>query len=1325
MGDGEMNHQGTRLTRGGAQYCRSVLVLACMLFVIAPLFVVPEGPARAQGVRSPMGHPEFGLARQVTPTPVMTPISAPAMPISTTAGPVSGSQQPRFTHITMEHGLSDRRVTSIIQDSAGFMWFGTTNGLNRYDGYNIVDFRNVTTDTNSLSGNYVTGLYEDRAGTLWIGTRSGLNAFDRRTEQFSRYAHDEANATSLGNNIVTSLYEDREGALWIGTLGGLYRLDRATGIFTRYSHDPDNLQSLSDFAVWDLHQDRAGTMWVGFDGGGLGRFDPSTGTFSYYRHDPADLRSLSDDRIDSILETSAGELWVGTLTGGVNVLDQARSAFDVYRHDEAMPASLANDSIPDIYEDRSGLIWVGTGGGGVDVYNPGQQAFKIYRKEPDSSASLASNIVSAAYEDGNGALWIGTRDSGLDRFDRQSGQIVHFPPDPSNPQALGFPFVSAIAEDPECRGGAEDEGRSCGLWVATNGGGLYRLDPSLGTFTGYRHDPDNPLSISNDTIVAMHFDRSSRLWIATRDGGLNRFECEGRGTTDDGAEDEGRRCGVSMLYRNDPSDPFSLSSDSVRAVLEDESGSIWVGTVGGGLNRLHPATGRFTRYRHDPEDLSSLGDDSVFALHIDREGVLWVGMFGGGLDRFNPADGTFTHYREAQGLASDQVMAIMEDNTGTPGAGNLWIVSGPGISRLGRDRRTMHTYDSADGLLTTEYTLGHYGARTGEMLVGSFDGLITFDPSRVRDDTYVPPVVLTNFLLANRPVAIGENSPLRQAIDLTERIELSYAERVIMFEFAGLSYRDPKNNRYRYKLEGFDPDWTEVDSTRRLVTYTNLSPGEYVFRVTASNADGVWNPAVRTITLVLIPPWWEMLWFRGLLVLLAAGIGLAFYRWRVSHLEKQRRRLEVRITEHTADLAQANSALEAQIAERKEAELALQYANTQMLQRVVELSVLNRITHTLTQWTDLNTVLEATGSMISELFNDAHIGIWVLDDSGMSLTNLIIVGDEQIASCMQEVSLASDPISYEVITHATTKVLSSSEAQAVIVQPPFLPVDCPAGNSLMLPLESRKAVIGLMSIRSTSPERAFTDVDVALAQTIGATLANVIENARLFAEAQAAAAEEERKRLARDLHDSVSQALFAANLTADVLPRLWELDPEQGYGALKDMQRFTHSALAEMRMLLLELRPKALIETPLHELLQTLQMATSAKSRAIIVMRLDQAPDLPPEAKIALYRVAQEALNNVLKHAGARHAYIILNVTPVVSDTQQQGSWHGTVTMQISDDGRGFDVTLPSQGRLGLETMRERAAGIGAVLEITSKPGVGTLVVMTWSGQVTPVEAAA
>jgi ligand-binding sensor domain-containing protein/signal transduction histidine kinase len=1247
-------------------------------------------------------------------------------------------QHLRFDHLSLDQGLASPIVWDVLQDHQGFVWFATFDGLQRYDGYHLKTYQPQPGDLTSLSGSQLRVLYEDRDHVLWAGTwNNGLNRYDRQTDQFTRYQHDPADPSSLGGNAVRAILEDRAGNLWIGTDGGLCRFDRATQRVVRYQHDPANEQSLAHNDVYALYEDQAGVLWIGTFGGGLDRFEPATGRFTHYRHDPADPASLSTDQVYTpITEDQAGNLWIGTWEGGLERLDRSTGRFTHYRHDPDDPTSLSADTIAAIYPDAAGELWVGTWGGGLNRFDPSSGGFMRYQPDPLDPASLSHERVVAIAEDRSGMLWLGTEGGGISRLDRYKQQFTHYQNHPTDPTSLSTKDVYAIVED-----------RAGYWWIGTLGGGLNRLDRQTGQFVHYRHDPDDPTSLSDDRLLTVYEDRAGSLWIGTA-GGLDRLD---------------RQTGRFIHYRNDPADPNSLSSNQVNVISEDREGGLWIGTLNG-LNRLDRQTGRFTRYQHNPDDPASLSAFPVRTIVEDRAGNLWIGTRGGGLNRFDRETGTFAHERQDQAdphsLSSNAVLAIHEDRAGslwigTEGGGlnrfdpltqqvvaiyrrqdglpsdtitaileddrgNLWLSTSHGLALFDPATHQARTYDASDGNPITLFQFGAaHRSRAGELIFGGIDGFIAFDPAQLRDDPSVPPIALTDFQLANKPVPIGAGSPLPQAINELPELTLSYQDRVISIEFAALSYRASTRNRYRYTLEGFDGEWIEVDSSRRFVTYTNLNPGAYVFRVTGSNGDGAWNDAGRSLPIVITPPWWLTTWFRSLVALSLISAGVGGYQWRVRTLAARNRQLAALVSERTSALAQrtgelaiTNDQLQHEIAERTQAQQGLQQANRTLEQRITELSALNQIAQILTMWTDLHPVLDMVGTMMSRLFDAATISIWRLNPAEETLTRLSSVGQE-VANGRSTLAIHDDPLAQRVLVEAQAAVVTQ-RTPASLLAPPS---DSPRGGAnnclMVLPLQAGTTPIGLVTIRAARPHAVYTPTDVALAQTIAGTLANAIENARLLEESRVAAVEEERKRLARELHDSISQELFAASITADVLPQLWELDPQDGQQALGDIQRLTRSALAEMRTLLVELRPAALTRAPLHELLDYLITATSAKSNAAVVARLDQAPRLPEDVQVALYRIVQEAFNNIIKHAQARHVEVALQVTPPVP--AESDGWHGGLLLRVADDGRGFDPVHATPGRLGLGGMHERATLIGATLCLTSQPGQGTELTVTWN----------
>lgn len=849
---------------------------------------------------------------------------------SSTVPPSRGAGQAiRFEHISIEQGLSQSTIHCILQDREGFMWFGTQDGLNKYDGYRFTVYKSDIEDPYSLSSNIISSLYEDRAGDLWIGTRSGLDRFDRETERFHSYQHSSGDPHSVSNNVVTAIYEDQTGALWIGTFGGgLNRFDRNTEQFQHYRHDPDVPWSLSHDYVYSIYETREGELWVGTWGGGLNRLVRSTEQFYRYQHNPDDPQSLSNNYVYSIYEDEMGVLWVGT-KGGLNRLDRDAGQFRHYRHNQENPTSLGNDNVRVIYTDQTGELWLGTRGGGLNRFDRNTEQFQSYRHDTTDPHSLRSDDVWSVYEDREGILWIGTRD-GLHTFDRNTEQFRHYRHDPNDPRSLVGNNLRAMYEDragivwigtwgdglsafdpdtkqfypyqydPDDSQSLSDnfvlsiyEDRSGVLWIGTFGGGLNRLDRETGQFFHYRHDPGDPRGLSHDMVLSIHEDRTETLWIGTFGGGLNRFD---------------RDTGQFHQYRHDPDNPHSLGSNFVISMYEDRTGIFWISTSNAGLQRFDRDTQQFYQYRHEPGNPQSLSSDDVAFLYEDRAGTLWIGT-NNGLNKFIRETETFIRYNEKHGLPNATIHGILEDQASPDGeGGNLWLSTNQGLSKFNPQTETFRNYDMHDGLQSNVFNSRVSCKRQdGEMFFGGINGFNAFYPEKIKDNPYIPPVVITGFQLANKPVAIGADSVLQHTIIETEALTLSYKDRVISFEFAALSYAAPEKNRYKYRLEGFEEEWNEVDSSRRYVTYTNLDSGDYVFQVLGSNNDGVWNEEGTSIKITITPPWWETTWFRGVLFVLVVSLVIGGYRWRVSALEHKRRQLEIQVKERTKDLQESEA----------------------------------------------------------------------------------------------------------------------------------------------------------------------------------------------------------------------------------------------------------------------------------------------------------------------------------------------------------------------------------------------------------------------------------
>ena len=800
---------------------------------------------------------------------------------------LTGQDRIMFDHLTVKDGLSQGVVICIFQDAQGFMWFGTQDGLNRYDGYSFRIFKNDPADSTSLADNFVASIAEDSAGTLWVGTVSNpgiLNRFDRGTETFARIPKDSVDLSGARMSSSRMQYVDSSGGLWYGTRnGGLTHVDGTSGRTTVYTHDPGRATSIAHDDVFSVVGDPSGVLWVGTREG-LDRFDPKTKSFKHFKHSDRDPKSLSDNYVWPLLLDRSGVLWIGMYKGGLNRFDRETGTFVHFRHNESDPRSLAGDRIYSLYQDRSGMIWVGTGDHGVDRFHPELSSFEHIFHVPGNPISLLDDNILSMTVSKQGIVWIGTR-GGLDRWDRASGSFTHYRHDPSNPQSISDNQVQALLED-----------RTGVLWIGTVGGGLDRFDPRTGVFGHYKHDPSNSSSLSENRVYALCEDRSGVLWVGTYAKGLSRFD---------------RKTQTFKTYVHDDSVGTSLGGPGVWALLEDHEGVLWVGTAGGGLDRFDRDAGIFMHFRHDESDPRSLSHDLVVCLFEDRAGTIWVGT-AGGLNRFDRKTGMFQRYYEKDGLANDVVLGILEDKSGA-----LWISTNNGLSRLSSDRKSFNNYYEDNGLQGNEFNQAYAQDRkSGEMFFGGPNGFNVFQPELVRSNEYVPPVVFTSFIRYNTDDAEGK--PIEErGLSSSSELVFSYKDNLVNFELAALSYFITNKNRYAYRLQGLNDNWIHLGTERR-ASLIIPSDGEYVLQVKGSNNDGVWNEEGTALTLIVTPPWWKTNWAYGSYFILVVT-----FLYGVRRFENSQREQKTRIREselHAKAVEAEKRALQAEN-ERKTKEL--------------------------------------------------------------------------------------------------------------------------------------------------------------------------------------------------------------------------------------------------------------------------------------------------------------------------------------------------------------------------------------------------------------------
>ena len=830
----------------------------------------------------------------------------------------------KFEHISIDQGLSQNTVTAIIQDTEGFVWFGTLDGLNKYDGYDFKVYRHTPADTNSLSASSLGPVYADRFGVIWIGTlAAGLNKFDPRTDKFTRYKYDPNDPNGLNDNRIRAIFEDEGGNLWVGTRdGGLNRFNRETGEFKHFMHDDNNLQSISGNHIRAIVEDGDGFLWIGTYSSGLNKFDPQLGTFKHYKNS-SDPESLSHDHVEDLYFDRSGTLWIGTYGGGLNKLllnsptspgGNGHEKFIKYKHDPDNPKSISNDVIEAIYEDHAGNLWVATNAGGLNKFDRQSENFVRYRHKQNDPSSISYDNVETLYEDWSGNLWIGTWGGGINKLNLKTEKFVHYKNNPNDRNSLGHNYVRAIHED---EFGA--------VWVGSSGGGVVRINRPQSSFTHFTHKPGLPNSLSNNDVRAICIDKFNNLWVGTYGGGLNRLLLNqttllgfnsSKGSALAGKvrfkhyrndpgnpkslsdnfiwsiyEDKagilwiGTSKGINRFhpqndtfesYRHEPGNPNSLSHNIIRSVYEDRSGVLWIGTYGG-LNKFNRLSKNFTRYKHDPKNPNSIGNNGIMAIYEDDAGILWLGTLGGGLNKFDRRKEKFTHYLESDGLPSAFVHAIQGDNNGY-----LWLSTNKGISKFDPRTENFRNYDVRDGLQSNEFNTGaSLRGRSGELFFGGVNGLNVFHPANIRDNPYVPPIVLTTFNIFNKETKFD------RSLSELQDLKLSYKDQFFSFEFAALDFTNSSKNQYAFMMQGFDSDWI-YSGSRRYASYTNLDPGEYVFKVKGSNNDGIWNEEGVALNIKITPPFWQTWWFRILGLLTIVAIFVVIIQWRVASLKKEK-----------------------------------------------------------------------------------------------------------------------------------------------------------------------------------------------------------------------------------------------------------------------------------------------------------------------------------------------------------------------------------------------------------------------------------------------------
>jgi ligand-binding sensor domain-containing protein/signal transduction histidine kinase len=1059
-------------------------------------------------------------------------------------------------------------------------------------------------------------------------------------------------------------------------------------------------EGLAQSSVYCILQDRRGFLWFATEEG-LHKYDGYD--FTVYRHNPDDPHSLSQNFVWTMLEDRQGRLWIGTNGGGLDRFDRDTGQFIHYPSGPG-PNSLSGNFVRAIYEDREGMLWIATNGSGLSRFDPVKEEFTQYHYQPGDPNSLGSEWIWAIYEDQAGELWIGTDGAGLARLDRATGRFAHFQHEPDNPFSLSSNAVRAIYED-----------RQGVLWIGTDGGGLNRFDRATGRFFHYKNDSGDPQSLSDDVVSTIYEDQAGVLWIGTMGGGLNALNREY--TTETGT-------GKFIRYQNRLDDAHSLSSDFVWSIYEDRMGLLWVGTRGGGVNKYNRFAKPFALYRAVPHDANSLSDSFVWTIYEDRDGILWVGTNAGGLNRLDRKTGQFTHYRsdanDANSLANDVVRVVYEDR-----AGNLWIGMNDGrIDRfdrstdrfvhyradplpaddsrgdailairethdgmlwLGLDGGGLNWYDQttdrfvyyrdkycADTCLAAEFVRDILEDGDGALWLATLGGgLVKFEPRKKK--------------FVNYPVDDGDAQSLSSNMALS--IHQDQAGSLWIGTYGGgLNKFDP--------LHGSFVHYRESDGLANDVVYGILEDGQGNLWLSTNGGLSSFDPRTETFKNYDVSDGLQSNEFNGGAYfqspsgeMFFGGIN-GFNAFFPEQVQENQRIPPVVITA----LKKFNQTARTDLPDDEQVRLpyqenflsfefaALDFTAPQQNQYAYKMENLDR------DWVYAGTRRHADypnlrpGEYIFRVKGSNSDGVWNEEGTALRIT----------------------------------------------ITPPFWATWWFRGTILFVLVSVVFGVHRLrargIEVRSRELEARIEERTLELRREIDQRVQ--MEEALRQSEMEKAVSAE-RSRLARDLHDAVSQTLFSAGLIAEALPTAWERDREEGRHLLKELRQLTQGVLAEMRMLLLELRPAALIEASLGDLLRQLAEAAAAREGLSTTVTVEGKGALPPDVHIALYRIAQESLNNVVKHARANQVTIELRLVLDGSgppaelvegvDVGVNKAGRCRVELVVRDDGRGFDLDSVPPERLGLGIMRERAQAVGARLTIESQPGHGAQTKVVWPG---------
>jgi ligand-binding sensor domain-containing protein len=832
----------------------------------------------------------------------------------------------KFDHISTTDGLSQATVNCVYQDKKGFIWIGTSDGLNRYDAYSFKIYKFNPDDSLSISGNHIEAIAEDDHSNLWIATQEdGLNYYDRKLDKFTRYKHKEGSNSTIQTNKLKSVLVASNGNLLIGSYGeGLIVFNPSMNKFVNYKHKEGDNNSIGDNSVLCILEENTHKFWIGSDCGAIDLFDIEKGTFEKYVF-KEDYQRFGWSIGFSLNKDLSGDIWIGTNRNGLYKLDPKNKISTQIETDE-LENGISSNIITSLILYR-GNILVGFDGMGVLVFNDQNKVIKHLVNELSESSSISNNVVYCIYKDNAGSLWIGNYQGGINLYNELKYKFKHKTQQIGKENTLSNKSVMAIFQDKQQR-----------IWIGTDGGGLNLFDPIKNSFVVYKNDPRNNASISGNVVKSIFEDHQGNFWVGTYANGLNLMD---------------RKTNKFKRYKDDPnnpSNPSNLGFSNVWAIYEDSKNRLWLGLLGGGLDLMDREHQTFTHFPYDKNKEQGISASCVSAIIEDKQGNIWVGTETGGLNLFNPSSNTFKWFqnelKDKSSIPNNDIRALTIDNKGNfwvgtanglaifdykskkfncpeinkllpnktinailqDEEGNFWINTNKGITKYFPKEGKAHHYNINDGLQGDDfnYTSAFKSPYSGEMFFGGTNGFNYFNPKDIKGNSKFPDVALIKLSISGKEVNLGDTINgrviLNEQFSEAAQIVLSHHENVFEIEFAAFDFVSPMKVLYQYMLVGVDEEWKSTSAKRRMATYMNLDPGNYTFKVRAGYGDDKWSEKETLLKIKVLAPWWKTWWFRIFLAALFLGAFVLVFKIRLRSIKFQRNKLEEAVENRTSEL---------------------------------------------------------------------------------------------------------------------------------------------------------------------------------------------------------------------------------------------------------------------------------------------------------------------------------------------------------------------------------------------------------------------------------------